>query len=57
MPLICQDFVLRYAEVGLGLTRAPGIAGTPDVVSGMLAVSWADVERGVAVYEARKQAA
>jgi hypothetical protein len=41
----------------LGLTRAPGIAGSPDVVSGMLAVSWADVERGVAVYEARKQAA
>jgi hypothetical protein len=39
------------------LTRAPGIAGSPDVVSGMLAVSWADVERGVAVYEARKQAA
>jgi DNA invertase Pin-like site-specific DNA recombinase len=41
----------------LGFISRTGKAFAPIVVQDMLAVSWPDVERGIAAYEARKQAA
>jgi hypothetical protein len=40
-----------------GFVAKSGKPFAADVVGGMLAVSWTDVERGIVAYEARKQAA
>jgi hypothetical protein len=41
----------------VGVVAKSGKRFAADVVGGMLTVSWADVERGIEAYEARKQAA
>jgi hypothetical protein len=48
---------ISAAPEAQGFVAKSGKPFAADVVSGMLAVSWADVERGVSAYEARKQAA